>query len=323
MFSQPITDVRLRQDFPGNDLCFENPIVLAAGYLKNGEAAAMDAIGKLGFGGMTIGTATPEGQKGNPGVCLFRIPEHRALINRMGLPNAGIDRLVENRLGSRYAGAVGISIASGRETPENGIVADFLFCLKRAYLAADYMEIDISCPNIPHPGRMEGDDLLRTLFEALASERDRQAASLGKRVPLWIKISPDLDEERLHSLASLIRETKMDGIVATNTTVSRPGMEGSSHATERGGLSGAPLLPLSIRAIRTLRQEFGETFPIIGSGGVMSVPDALEMLRSGAWIIQVYTGLSYRGPGFVRELQDGITDHLDRNGLSHISDIRK
>lgn len=321
--AQPIRDARLHRAIPGTGLRFENPIVLAAGYLKNGEAAAMDTIGNFGFGGMTIGTATPDPQKGNPGKCLFRIPEHQALINRMGLPNAGIERLVENRLRSGYRGAVGISIAPGRETPERDIISDFITCLDQAYAAADYIELDISCPNIPHPDRIAGDDVLGQLFVDVISERNRLAEPSGKRVPIWVKVGPDLDEVELRSFASLLRAADIDGVVATNTTVSRTGIEDSEYAAERGGLSGAPLLPLSLRAIRTLRRALGDDFPIIGSGGVMSVADAVEMLQSGAWLVQIYTGLAYHGQGFVRELLLGLTDHLDRNGLSHVSEIRE
>jgi dihydroorotate dehydrogenase len=278
---------------------FPNPVGLAAGLDKNG--AHIDALACLGFGFIEVGTVTPRPQPGNPPPRLFRIPQARALINRMGFNNDGVERLVANVRRSRYRGVLGINIGKNFDTPIERAVDDYLACLQRVYEYASYVAVNISSPNTRDLRSLQQAPALEQLLSALAHERERLASRHGRRVPLAVKVAPDLDETETRTIAALLIAHGIDAVIATNTTLSREGVEqwpGSGHG---GGLSGAPLAKMSNRTIHWLAEALGERVPIIGVGGIVSGDDACEKVRAGATLVQLYTGLIYRGPALVAE----------------------
>jgi dihydroorotate dehydrogenase len=285
---------------------FPNRIGLAAGLDKN--ASCIDALGALGFGFIEVGTVTPRLQLGQARPRLFRLPDAHALVNRMGFPNDGAE-VVARRLARRtYRGICGVNIGKNATTPLDEAGQDYLACLRIVGPQSDYVAINVSSPNTPDLRRLQDAEHLEPMLDLLLRERDRIVAARGRALPLLVKLSPDSGEDDLRDLARRVRAIGLDGIIATNTTVSRPATLVGRHSTEEGGLSGAPLRPLALRTIAVLRQELGASMPIIGVGGIDQPQAAVDALRAGADLVQVYTGLIYRGPRLVGELRRGIRD---------------
>lgn len=284
-------------------LRFPNRVGLAAGLDKN--ARCIDGLGAMGFGFVEVGTVTPKAQPGNPKPRLFRLPQASALINRLGFNNDGLDAFVANvrRSSFRSRGRIlGLNIGKNAATPIENATSDYLACLDGVYPHADYVTVNISSPNTSNLRSLQGDAALDELLGAIAQRRSQLAQQHGRGVPLFVKIAPDLDEVQVGVIAATLQRHGMDGVIATNTTISRDAVRGLPHAEETGGLSGAPLFEASNRVIAQLRAALGSTFPIIGVGGIMSAEDALAKMRAGADLVQVYTGLIYRGPALVGEI---------------------
>lgn len=284
-------------------LTFPNPIGLAAGLDKNAEH--LDALGSFGFGFMEVGTVTPRPQPGNPKPRLFRLPEHQALINRLGFNNQGLDAFIAHVQTSRWVrekrGVLGLNIGKNADTPIAQATDDYRRGLDAVYPWADYITVNISSPNTQHLRDLQHDSALNALLSAL-KERQAQLKSIhGKHVPIFLKIAPDLSDTEVQSVARRVLAHGVEGVVATNTTLAREAVSGHARAQEAGGLSGAPLLEASNRVIRVLRAELGSSIPIIGVGGVMSGANAVSKLTAGADLVQIYTGLIYRGPALVDE----------------------
>ncbi|MCD0418361.1 quinone-dependent dihydroorotate dehydrogenase [Rubrivivax sp. JA1024] len=284
-------------------LRFPNRVGLAAGLDKNGRC--IDALGAMGFGFIEVGTVTPKPQPGNPKPRMFRLPEAEALINRMGFNNDGLAAFVANvqRAKSfRAAGGIlGLNIGKNAATPIENAVDDYLIGLDGVAPHADYVAVNISSPNTKNLRALQSDEALDALLGALAARRDALAGTLGRRVPMFVKIAPDLDEAQVDVVAATLRRHRLDGVIATNTTISREAVQGLRHAEETGGLSGRPVAEASNRVIRRLRAALGAGFPIIGVGGVMAAEDARAKIDAGADLVQIYTGLIYRGSALVGE----------------------
>ena len=282
-------------------LRFPNRIGLAAGLDKNGRC--IDGLGAMGFGFIEVGTVTPLAQPGNPKPRVFRLPGRLALINRLGFNNEGLSRFLVNvqRAASfrRSGGVLGLNIGKNAATPIERAVDDYLLALSGVYPHADYVTVNISSPNTKDLRSLQGDAALDALLGALRRQRDELRAEHGRQVPIFLKIAPDLDPAQVGAIASTLKTHGIDGVIATNTTLSREAVQGLPHADEAGGLSGAPLFEASNRVIRQLRAELGGAFPIIGVGGVMSGADARAKREAGADLVQIYTGLIYRGPALV------------------------
>ena len=285
-------------------LTFPNPVGLAAGLDKNGDH--INALAALGFGFIEIGTVTPRAQEGNPKPRLFRLPEAQAIINRMGFNNHGVDALIENVKRANYRGILGINIGKNFDTPIEHAAADYLIGLRRVYTYASYVTINISSPNTKNLRQLQGNDELDALLTQLKAEQERLADMHGKYVPLALKIAPDLDSEQICQIATLLQRHHIDGVIATNTTLTRTGVEQLAQHTETGGLSGAPLRDRSTAVIRELAIALQGTLPIIGVGGILSGEDAAEKINAGAALIQIYSGLIYRGPALINECVEAI-----------------
>ncbi len=283
-------------------LDFPNPVGLAAGLDKNGEY--IDALAALGFGFIEVGTVTLRPQPGNPRPRLFRVPQAQAIINRMGFNNHGVDRMIENIRRARYKGILGINIGKNADTPMENTANDYISCLRKVYPFASYVTINISSPNTPGLRELQQKQELDQLLGVLKEEHKKLAKLFGKHVPLALKISPDLAPQEIGEIASLLLAHKIDAVIATNTTVSRAGIEGLSQ--ESGSVSGAPLNQKSTTIIRQLAAALQGQLPIIGVGGIMSGADALEKLHAGASLVQIYSGLIYRGPVLVSELVEAL-----------------
>jgi len=284
-------------------LTFPNPVGLAAGLDKNGEH--VDALAGLGFGFIEIGTVTPRPQPGNPRPRMFRIPEKQALINRLGFNNQGVEQLLVNIANARFTrrgGILGINIGKNFDTPIERAVDDYLICLERVYKPASYITVNISSPNTKNLRELQKDDALDALLGRLKTEQTRLADKHGKYVPLALKIAPDLEDAQIQSIADLLRKHRMDGVIATNTTLSRDGVQGLPNAEEAGGLSGAPVFERSTAVLKKLSGALAGELPIIGVGGIMSGADALAKMEAGASLVQIYSGFIYRGPGLVAEI---------------------
>jgi dihydroorotate dehydrogenase len=295
-------------------LRFPNRIGLAAGLDKNGRC--IDGLGAMGFGFVEVGTVTPKPQPGNPQPRVFRLERAEALINRLGFNNEGLDAFIGHvRSAHRFraqGGVVGLNIGKNAATPIAQAADDYLIGLRGVYAHADYVTINISSPNTQNLRSLQSDAALDALLAMLVAERDALAAGQGRRVPMFVKIAPDLDDAQIALIAATLQRHRIDGVVATNTTVSRDAVAGQPHATEAGGLSGAPLREASNRVIAALRLALGEAMPIIGVGGVMRGDDAAAKLRAGADLVQIYTGLIYRGPGLVREAALACQRHASK-----------
>ena len=286
-------------------LTFPNAVGLAAGLDK--DADHLDALGALGFGFIEVGTVTPRPQSGNPRPRLFRIPERRAIINRMGFNNKGVDHLVGRVARSSYRGVIGINIGKNRDTPVEQAAEDYLHCLRRVYDLAHYIAVNISSPNTPGLRNLQQGGLLAELLGALAEERERLSAG-GRRVPLVLKVAPDLEPPDLDTLAEQVLAHGIDAVAATNTTLDRSGVEGCPNADETGGLSGAPLTRRATGVLAALAERLTGRVTLIGVGGIMSGADALARRQAGADLVQLYTGLIYRGPALVHEAARALAD---------------
>lgn len=280
-------------------LDFPNPVGLAAGLDKNG--AHIDGLATFGFGFIEVGTVTPRPQPGNPKPRLFRIPEARAIVNRMGFNNEGVDALVANVRRARYDGILGINIGKNFDTPVERAADDYVACLEKVYELASYVTINISSPNTKNLRQLQQSDELTALLERIARTRDGLKQRTQKQVPLAVKIAPDLDDDGIVAIADALRRYGIDAVIATNTTISREAVAGLPNADETGGLSGAPLTQRSTAVVRKLHEQLGSDIPIIGAGGIMSGADAADKLAAGASLVQLYSGLIYRGPVLVAE----------------------
>jgi dihydroorotate dehydrogenase len=285
-------------------LQFDNPVGLAAGLDKN--AAAIEGFAQLGFGFIEVGTVTPRAQPGNPKPRLFRLPEATAIINRMGFNNLGVDHLVERVKAARYQGVLGINIGKNFDTPVECAQDDYLLCLDKVYDHASYVTVNVSSPNTPGLRSLQFGDSLKALLDALGTRREALALATGRRVPLAIKIAPDMTDEETAQVASALMATGMDAVIATNTTLSREGVEGLLHGAEAGGLSGAPVREKSTHTVRVLAAQLKGAVPIIAAGGVTEGAHAAEKIEAGASLVQVYSGFIYRGPALIREAVDAI-----------------
>jgi dihydroorotate dehydrogenase len=283
-------------------LALKNPVGLAAGLDKDG--AHIDALGNLGFGFIEVGTVTPLAQPGNPKPRMFRLPEAQALINRMGFNNHGLEQFLHNVSRSQYrsnGGILGLNIGKNANTPIENAAQDYLIGLDGVYPHADYVTINISSPNTKNLRDLQSSDALDTLLGALNARRQTLAQQHNRTVPLTVKIAPDVDMDQLQTIAAALVKHGIDGVIATNTTISRQGVQELAHAQEAGGLSGAPVHEQSLWVISRLREMLGPTFPIIGVGGIVSGHQAAEKMQAGANAVQIYTGLIYRGPALIAE----------------------
>lgn len=289
-------------------LNFPNRVGMAAGLDKN--ARVIDGLGAMGFGFVEVGTVTPLAQSGNPKPRMFRLPKAQALINRLGFNNDGLDAFIKNVQQSTFrrdGKLLGLNIGKNANTPIEHASDDYLIALSGVYPYADYVTVNISSPNTKNLRALQNDDALEVLLAALSARRDELASEYGRRVPIFIKIAPDLDEVQIKAMAEALIRHRMDGVIATNTTLARDAVQGLPHATETGGLSGAPVLEASNRVITLLRASLDKAsqplglphFPIIGVGGILSATDAKSKIKAGADAVQIYTGLIYHGPSLV------------------------
>lgn len=292
-------------------LKFRNPVGLAAGLDKNGDY--FNALGALGFGFVEIGTITPRPQPGNPQPRLFRLPQAQAIINRMGFNNKGVDHLVAQVKKRRYDGVLGINIGKNATTPVENAADDYLICMRKVYAHADYITVNISSPNTPGLRNLQFGESLSQLLSTLKKEQGVLAAAEGKYVPLLVKIAPDMDESEIAQVAGVLIQEGMDGVIATNTTVGREGVEGLEFGNEAGGLSGLPVRDKSTKVIETLNTCLGGKLPIIGVGGIFDGASAAEKIRAGASLVQIYSGFIYEGPELIAKAAAGIASFKKGN----------
>lgn len=278
-------------------LHFKNRIGLAAGLDKNGDY--IDGLAALGFGFVEIGTVTPRPQPGNPLPRLFRIPERQAIINRMGFNNKGVDYLVERVRATRFDGVLGINIGKNFDTPVEKALDDYLICLKKVYEYASYIVINVSSPNTPGLRSLQYGESLDELLGGLKEEQSRLAAQYQREVPLVLKIAPDMETEEIELVAGKLLAHGIEGVIATNTTLDRDGVEGCAHAAEQGGLSGAPVFNKSTEVLQTLSKALDGKIPIIGVGGILKPEDAQAKIDAGADLVQIYSGFIYSGPSLI------------------------
>ena len=285
-------------------LRFSNRVGLAAGFDKN--AVAIDGLFALGFGHIEVGTVTPRPQAGNPQPRLFRVPERSALINRMGFPNEGAERIIARIRARRGDQILGVNIGKNATTPIERAVDDYVACLRAVHAVCDYITVNVSSPNTKRLRDLQDAQHLGPLLTVLLDEAHQLEKTHSRRVPLLVKLAPDLTDDELRAIATLLGSLPLGGVIATNTTVSHAGLESLRHVNEPGGVSGAPLRPRSLEVVRTLRGALGATMPIIGVGGIMSPTDAKALRAAGADLVQIYTGLIYHGPRLVKELADAL-----------------
>ncbi|HET7611090.1 MAG TPA: quinone-dependent dihydroorotate dehydrogenase [Rhodanobacteraceae bacterium] len=283
---------------------FPNPVGLAAGLDKNGEH--LDALGALGFGFIEVGTVTPRPQPGNPKPRLFRLPRREAIINRMGFNNDGVDALVRNVEGARWRGVLGINIGRNKDTPNERAADDYLACLGRVYPLASYVTVNVSSPNTPGLRDLQEGDSLQRLIAVLVESREQLATRHGARKPILLKIAPDLDDAGMDGVAAAVAGSGIDGLICTNTTIDRAGVAGELHADEAGGLSGKPLFEPSTEVLRGMARRLGANMPLVGVGGISSGSDAADKLAAGATLVQIYSGLVFRGPWLLTECVEEI-----------------
>jgi len=276
---------------------FPNPVGLAAGLDKN--AAHIDALAALGFGFIEVGTVTPRPQPGNPKPRMFRLPEHEAVINRLGFNNGGVDALLRNVEKAKFSGVLGINIGKNKDTPNERAVDDYLYCLDRVYARASYVTVNISSPNTQGLRDLQEEEALKRFLGRVRERQELLAAEHGKRTPMLLKIAPDLREEEMDAIAEVVLAAGMDGLICTNTTVARDAVVGDRHAGEAGGLSGRPVFTRSTAVLRGMAQRLGGKLPLVGVGGILDGSDAVAKIAAGASLVQCYTGLVYRGPALV------------------------
>jgi dihydroorotate dehydrogenase len=281
-------------------LNFPNPVGLAAGLDKNG--AVIDGMAALGFGFLEIGTITPRAQPGNSKPRLFRVNEAEGIINRFGFNNLGVDNLIQNVQAAKYSGILGINIGKNFDTPNERAVDDYLICMRKVYAHASYVAVNISSPNTKNLRQLQEKEALDALLATLKAEQKLLADKHGKYVPIALKIAPDLDESQIIEIADLLKAHQFDGVIATNTTLARDAVDGLPNANEAGGLSGAPVREKSTIVISQLSKNLAGELPVIGVGGILSGADAAEKISAGASLVQVYSGLIYRGPSLVRDV---------------------
>ncbi len=284
---------------------FPNPVGLAAGLDKNG--AYIDALAALGFGFIEIGTITPRPQPGNPQPRLFRIPEAKAIINRMGFNNAGVDQLIENVKAAKFKGVLGINIGKNADTPVEKAVDDYLICLEKVYNYASYITVNISSPNTKNLRSLQSGDALTELLETLKNRQLQLAEEYQHYVPLVLKVAPDLNPEEIEFIAAKLLQFKIDGLIVTNTTLSREGVENLPFGDEAGGLSGAPVFEKSTACLSRFAELLQNKIPLIGVGGIVSGEQALAKQQAGATLVQVYSGLIYTGPSLIKDCVDAMT----------------
>jgi len=283
---------------------FPNPVGLAAGLDKNGEH--IDALGALGFGFIEVGTVTPKPQPGNPKPRMFRLPAHEAIINRLGFNNHGVDALVRNVQRANWRGVLGINIGKNAITPNQDALQDYLCCLERVYPLASYVTVNISSPNTQGLRELQDPDELPRLLGALRERQEQLAVRHSVRKPMLLKIAPDLDEAQMDAIARTVLDAQVDGLICTNTTIDRAAVAGEPLANEAGGLSGRPLFERSTAILRGMAQRLAGKVPLIGVGGVLTGSDAAEKFDAGAALVQIYTGLVYRGPWLLTECVEEI-----------------
>jgi dihydroorotate dehydrogenase len=284
-------------------ITFPNPVGLAAGLDKDG--AYIDGLAALGFGFIEVGTVTPRAQPGNPKPRIFRLPQANAVINRMGFNNGGVDAFVANVQASKFyrnkEGVLGLNIGKNADTPIERAADDYLHCLEKVYPYASYVTVNISSPNTKNLRQLQGGSELDALLAQLKDAQQRLADKHKRYVPIALKIAPDVDGDQVKSIAAALLQHKMDAVIATNTTITRDAVKGLPHAEETGGLSGAPVFEMSNTVIRALKAELGDALPIIGVGGILSGDNAQAKIDAGASLVQLYTGLIYRGSALVKE----------------------
>ncbi|MBK1887588.1 quinone-dependent dihydroorotate dehydrogenase [Marinobacter sp. DY40_1A1] len=285
-------------------LDFPNPVGLAAGLDKNADH--LDSLGALGFGFIEVGTVTPLAQPGNPKPRMFRLPEHQAIINRMGFNNEGLAHMLERVDRRSYRGILGINVGKNKDTPNDESESDYRKGIAAVYNRADYITVNVSSPNTPGLRDLQFGDSLKGLLHAIKDEQLKCQSQLGRYVPIAVKIAPDMDDAGIRFVASALKEAGLDGVVATNTTISRDAVAGHVYGAEAGGLSGAPVREASLRVIKGLYAELGDDLPIIGVGGITDGESAAEKIRAGAKLVQLYTGFIYRGPDLIGEAVEAI-----------------
>ena len=283
---------------------FPNPVGLAAGLDKNADH--LDGLGALGFGFIEVGTTTPRPQPGNDKPRMFRLPRHEAVINRFGFNNDGVDALVRNVQQSSYRGVLGINIGKNKDTPNEKAVDDYLFCLERVYPLASYITVNISSPNTQGLRDLQEEATLRRFIETLREAQERLGSQSGARKPMLLKIAPDLSESELDAIAEVLLAAKVDGVICTNTTIDHSAVTSDPHGNEAGGLSGKPLFARSTAVLRGMRKRVGNRLDIIGVGGILDGSDAAEKIDAGASLVQIYSGMVYRGPALIAECVDEI-----------------
>ncbi|HOY87870.1 MAG TPA: quinone-dependent dihydroorotate dehydrogenase [Methylotenera sp.] len=281
-------------------ITFPNAVGLAAGLDKN--AAVIDGMAALGFGFIEVGTVTPRPQPGNPKPRLFRVEEAQGIVNRFGFNNLGVDHLIENVKAAKYKGVLGINIGKNFDTPNENAVDDYLICMRKVYAYASYITVNISSPNTKNLRALQEKEALSHLLATLKLEQLKLAGTHGRYVPVALKIAPDLAQSQVNEIADLLMQHNIDGVIATNTTLARDMVQGMAHAEETGGLSGAPVREKSTLVIQQLSQRLQGAVPIIGVGGILSGADAVEKIAAGADLVQVYSGLIYKGPKLVHEV---------------------
>ncbi|MCE5232239.1 MAG: quinone-dependent dihydroorotate dehydrogenase [Mizugakiibacter sp.] len=283
---------------------FANPVGLAAGLDKNG--AHVDALAALGFGFVEVGTVTPRPQPGNPKPRMFRLPEHQAVINRMGFNNDGVDALVRNVERARYDGVLGINIGKNKDTPNARAADDYLACLERVYARASYVTVNISSPNTQGLRDLQGEEALKRLIGTLRDAQERLTVQHGRYRPMLLKIAPDLTEAEQDGIAEALLQVGVDGLICTNTTIDRDAIAGHPLAQEGGGLSGRPVFARSTAVLRGMAERLGDRIPLVGVGGILGGDDAAAKIRAGAALVQCYTGLVFRGPELIGECVEAI-----------------
>ncbi len=281
-------------------LRFKNSVGLAAGLDKNGDY--IDALSALGFGFIEIGTVTPRPQPGNPKPRLFRLPEYEAIINRMGFNNLGVDHLLQQVKQTNYKGIIGINIGKNFDTPIKNATEDYLIGLRKSYTLASYITLNISSPNTKNLRQLQQGDDIKNLLHSLKEEQLKLQKIHDRYTPLVVKIAPDLNDDEIIHIANLLMEFNIDGVIATNTTVSRDEVQGHIHAKEIGGLSGSPVRKRSTYVVAGLASELNSKLPIIAAGGILSGKDAQDKLKAGASLVQIYSGLIYRGPQLIEDI---------------------
>jgi dihydroorotate dehydrogenase len=298
ILSKPVHDPRTVMG-----ITFPNPVGLAAGLDKDG--AYIDGLAALGFGSIEIGTVTPRAQAGNPKPRMFRLPKAHGIINRMGFNNGGVDAFVANVQASKFyqdkQGVLGLNIGKNADTPIERAADDYVHCLEKVYPYASYVTVNISSPNTKNLRQLQGENELDALLGKLKEAQQRLADQHKRYVPITLKIAPDIDNEQIKNIADALVRHHIDGVIATNTTITRDAVVGLPHGEEAGGLSGKPVFDLSNKVIRALKAELGDALPIIGVGGIFSGEDAVTKMQSGASLVQLYSGLIYQGPALVRE----------------------